>query len=50
MRKAFRRWYWWLPALLVVGAGLYVPYRVAHPPWAEKEAWAKYQQLRRHEL
>jgi hypothetical protein len=46
LRKAFRRWYWWLPAILLSGAGLYVAYRATHPPWADTEAWAKYQQLR----
>jgi hypothetical protein len=45
LRKAFRRWYWWLPALLLTGAGLYVAYRATHPPWVQTEAWAKDQRL-----
>jgi hypothetical protein len=43
MRKAFRRWYWWLPALILAAAAGYVGYRATYPPWAKREAWAKYQ-------
>jgi hypothetical protein len=46
MRKLLRRWYWWLPALLVAGGLGYVGYRAMHPPWEGKEAWEKYRQLR----
>jgi hypothetical protein len=44
MRRFLRRWYWWLPALLLAAGLGYVGYRAMHPPWAGTEA--KYQQLR----
>jgi hypothetical protein len=47
MRKlVLRRWYCWLPALLVAAGLGYVGYRVMHPPWEGTEAWEKYQRLR----
>jgi hypothetical protein len=45
MSKLVRRWYWWLPALLVAAVVGYVGYRAAHPPWADTQAWAKYRQV-----
>jgi hypothetical protein len=46
MRKALRRWYWWLPALLVLTPAGYVCYRVMHPPSADCRGWAEYREIR----
>jgi hypothetical protein len=45
-RTTFRRWCWWLPALLLAAGLGYVGYRAMHPPWADTEAWQKYRQVR----
>jgi hypothetical protein len=37
MGQVIRRWYWWLPALLVAAGVGYVGYRVTHPRWADNE-------------
>ena len=39
MRGLVRRWYWWLPALLVAAGVGYVGYRATHPLWEGTEAW-----------
>jgi hypothetical protein len=46
MRTLVRRWYWWLPALLVAAGVGYVGYRLMHPPWEGAEAWEKYERVR----
>jgi hypothetical protein len=46
MMKLVRRWYCWLPALLLGAAILYAGYRVTHPPWADTEAWRRYQAVK----
>jgi hypothetical protein len=45
MRKLVRRWYWWLPALILAAAVGSVGCRATHPPWADTEAWQKYQEI-----
>jgi hypothetical protein len=46
MRRFLRRWYFWLPALLVASAVGYVGYRAAFPWWPHTEAWQKYERIR----
>jgi hypothetical protein len=46
MMNIARRWRWWLPTLLLVVLVLRAAYRAVHPPWADTEAWRKYQQVR----
>jgi hypothetical protein len=45
MKKVVRRWYFWLPALLLAAGVGYTRYRKMYPPWASTEAWANYQQI-----
>jgi hypothetical protein len=46
MRRLVRRWYTWLPALLVAAGLGYVGYGVMYPAWEGTEAWEKYRQIR----
>jgi hypothetical protein len=46
MRKLLRRWYWWLPAVILAAAVGYVGHRAVHQPWTDTAAWQKYRQIR----